>query len=91
MISTIRDNIVAASFNGDVKELQRIQMDLYKEKMKMDKFFTYFLEKFERKMDPENVDTPIWNLYRTKTKEYSQIDDAIRTTKYYLSKHSGNV
>jgi hypothetical protein len=36
------------------------------QKMKLDKFFSLFLEKYERKMDPDKTDTPIWKLYKTK-------------------------
>jgi len=57
------------------------------EKMKMDKFFSMFLEKFERKMDPDKTDTPIWNLYKTKLKEYDKLNHGIRTAEYWISKN----
>ena len=58
------------------------------ERMKMDKFFTLFLDKYERKMDPENTDTPIWKLYKTKLKEYDKIQYEIKATEYWMSKES---
>jgi hypothetical protein len=56
------------------------------EKMKLDKFFSLFLEKFERKMDPDRTDTPIWKLYKTKLKEYDKISQEMKNTKYWISK-----
>lgn len=60
--------------------------DLVIEKMKLDKFFSMYLEKFERKMDPEKTNTPIWNLYKKKLKEYDEINRNIRACDYWLSK-----
>ena len=56
------------------------------EKMKMDRFFTLFLDKFERKMDPDKTDTPVWKLYKTKLKEYEDVQRAIKLSDYYLKK-----
>jgi hypothetical protein len=56
------------------------------EKMKLDKFFSMFLEKFERKMDPDNTNTPIWKLYKTKLKEYEKVDREIKSTMYWINK-----
>lgn len=56
------------------------------EKMKLDKFFSMFLEKFERKMDSDNTDTPVWKLYKTKLKEYDKISQEIKNTHYWIAK-----
>ena len=56
------------------------------EKMKLDKFFSMFLEKFERKMDTDNTDTPIWKLYKTKLKEYDKVSQELKNTQYWISK-----
>ena len=56
------------------------------EKMKMDRFFTLFLDKFERKMDPDNTDTPVWKLYKQKSKEYSELNGVITTADVYIKK-----
>jgi hypothetical protein len=58
------------------------------ERMKLDKFFSLFLDKFERKMDPENTDTPIWKLYKTKLKEYEELQRSIKSSTYYLTRHN---
>jgi len=60
--------------------------DLQVEKMKLDKFFSMYLEKFERKMDPDNTNTPVWKLYRDKLKEYEKVDYEIKATKYWIQK-----
>lgn len=62
--------------------------NLLAERMKMDKFFTMFLEKFERKMDPDRTDTPIWKLYKQKHKEYGQLCQEIRNTNYYIQRQA---
>lgn len=59
---------------------------LLAERMKMDKFFTMFLDKFERKMDPENPNTPIWQLYKKKHSEYGKICQDLRNIDYWISK-----
>lgn len=56
------------------------------ERMKMDKFFSLFLDKFERKMDPDNTDTPIWKLYKAKLKEYEELQRSIKSSTYYLTR-----
>jgi hypothetical protein len=57
------------------------------QKMKLDKFFSMFLEKYERKMDPDKTDTPIWKLYKTKLKEYDKLNHGIRTAEYWITKN----
>lgn len=88
MTTNYQTSIVEASYAGDVTKLSNIQAQLYGEKMKLDKFFSMFLEKFERKMDPENTDTPVWKLYKTKLKEYDDVEHALKSTKYYIAKYS---
>jgi len=60
--------------------------DLQVQKMKLDKFFSLYLEKFERKMDPDKTDTPIWKLYKTKLKEYGALNQEIKNTEYWIFK-----
>ena len=88
MTTNDQTSSVEASYAGDVAKLSNIQAQLYGEKMKLDKFFSMFLEKFERKMDPENTDTPVWKLYKTKLKEYDDVEYALKSTKYYIAKYS---
>ena len=60
--------------------------ELVVQRMKMDRFFTLFLDKFERKMDPDKPNTPIWKLYKSKTKEYSELESVIKTADIYIKK-----
>jgi hypothetical protein len=56
------------------------------EKMKLDKFFSMFLEKFERKMDADKTDTPVWKLYKAKLKEYEKVNQELKATDYWIKK-----
>lgn len=56
------------------------------EKMKLDKFFSMFLEKFERKMDADKTDTPVWKLYKSKLKEYDKVNQELKATEYWIKK-----
>lgn len=76
---------------NSLEEVLEIQRTLYTEKMKLDKFFSMFLEKFERKMDADETDTAIWKLYNAKLKEYDAIQRGIRTSTYYANKRSANI
>ena len=72
----------AYNFNG----IQTIHGKLLAERMKMDKFFSMYLDKFERNMDPEKTKTPIWNLYKKKLNEYEDLTRTIKAAEYYLKK-----
>jgi hypothetical protein len=80
------EQIVNASTYGDKETIQKLHNSLIREKMKMDKFFTLFLDKFEKKMDAENPNTPVWQLYKTKSNEYAKLNQTIRAAEYYLQK-----
>lgn len=60
--------------------------ELIVQKMKLDKFFSLYLEKFERKMDSNKPDTPIWKLYKVKLKEYGALNQEIKNTEYWIFK-----
>jgi hypothetical protein len=60
--------------------------DLQIQKMKLDKFFSMFLEKFERQMDADKTDTPVWKLYKNKLKEYEKVDHELKATQYWINK-----
>ena len=57
------------------------------ERMKMDRFFSLFLDKFERKMDPENTNTPIWKLYKKESERYNRVCQEIRNMEYWIKKN----
>ena len=69
-----------------MNDLMALKHDLVVKKMKLDKFFSMYLEKFERKMDPDNTDTQIWKLYKAKLKEYGDIAQQLRNTDYYIKR-----
>jgi hypothetical protein len=71
---------------NQVDKLTQLHTHLVLERMKLDKFMSMFLDKFERKMSYEDTDTPIWDLYRKKSDEYSKLSQLINTANYYLSK-----
>lgn len=73
-------------YNMNMNEMKTKLNDLQVQKMKLDKFFSMYLEKFERKMDPDNTNTPIWKLYKDKLKEYDKVDYEIKATKYWMQK-----
>ena len=55
-------------------------------KMKLDKFFSMFLDKCGGKMDPDKTNTPEWKLYRAKLKEYGDLNTSIKTVQYRISR-----
>jgi hypothetical protein len=67
-------------------ELLSDKANLQIEKMKMDRFFSMFLDKFGDKMDHEKPGTKIWQLYKSKLKEYDAINVKIRHLEYWISK-----
>lgn len=75
-------------YNTSMTELLNKRHELLIKKMKMDKFFSLFLEKFERKMDPEKPNTPIWKLYKEKMKEYGVLSQEIKNIEYWITKAS---
>jgi hypothetical protein len=78
--------IVACASDRNPAGIQNIYTELLTDRMKLDKFFTMYLDKFERKMDPEKTNTPIWALYKKKLKEYGELQQTIKAAEYYLKK-----
>jgi len=67
-------------------EYQEKLNGLHIKRARLDKFFTMFLDRYSHKMDPENVDTPVWKLYRKSLAEYDALSKEITATKYWLTK-----
>ena len=61
--------------------------ELLMQKMKMDKFFTMYLDKFDKQMDAEKPNTPVWKLFKQKSAEYSKLNQEIRNVEYWIKKH----
>lgn len=58
------------------------------EKMKMDKYFSMFLDENEHEMNlSENYDSPAWKTYREKLKYYDEVERFLTKSRYYLSKN----
>ena len=76
----------ASEVSHDKTKLQELLNEVIIQKMKMDKFFSMFLEKFENDMDPNVLGTPIWNLYNTKMAQYKELRQLETATQYYLAR-----
>ena len=72
------------------QDLLKQQSLLLADKMKMDKFFSMYLDKVGSKMDPDVPDTPVWKLYKQKLNEYESLSRRIKLLDYYI-KGSSNV
>lgn len=72
--------------SADRVMLFKMKHDLVIEKMKLDRFFSVFLEQYE--MDEENLDTPEWHTYREMTKEYDRIDRLLKTADFYIKQNA---
>ncbi len=58
------------------------------EKMKMDKYFSVFLDEHEHEMNlSENYDSPAWQTYKQKMKDYDVIERFVNQSRYYLNKN----
>ena len=71
---------------ADKESLKTMYSNLLKERMRQDKFFSMFLEKFERKMDHDKADTPIWKFYKKKREHYANIASLIKSAEYQMRK-----
>lgn len=68
-------------------ELITEKHDLQMEKMKLDRFFSMYLDKFGSKMDHEKPNTKIWTLYKSKLKEYEEVSRKIKHLDYWIAKN----
>lgn len=78
---TFRD--IAAA---DRAQLFELKSQLVIDKMKLDRFFSVFLDRFE--MDEENLNTPEWFTYREMTKEYDRVDRLLKSADYYINQNA---
>lgn len=56
------------------------------EKMKLDRFFSMFLDKFGDDMDPKSPNTKVWTLYKSKLNDYEKVSQSIKRLDYWISK-----
>jgi hypothetical protein len=80
------DKFSLCAMDRDVKSLERIYIELIKQRTVLDRWFDKYLDMFHKKMDAENPNTPIWKLYNQKSNEYSELNRVITTASVYLNK-----
>jgi len=80
------NKIVSLATEGKYEDIKDVRHELLIERMRMDKFFSKYLDKVGNKMDPNTPNTPIWKLYRTKMREYGELDQTIKAADYYIKK-----
>lgn len=61
--------------------------ELLVQKMKLDKFFTMYLDKFDKQMNCENTNTPVWKLFKQKSAVYTKLCQDIRNVEYWIKKY----
>lgn len=66
-------------------ELLQLKNALLIRRMKMDKFFTTFLDLYE--LDENDTSTPEWMTYHVMTERYNTTERLIRAADYHLKKH----
>lgn len=64
------------------EELQIKKQEFIIEKMKLDKFFSDFLN--DNILDHDHPDTPEWKEYKSKLQEYKLVNENIRWSNFYL-------
>lgn len=67
---------------SNLAELQAVYAKLSVDRMKLDRFFTVFLD--NAVMDQDDPDSDDWITYREMLKNYDQVKSLIKTTEYYL-------
>lgn len=75
-------------YNMTVNEMKDELSKLTIDRMKLDKFFSMFLDKFGGKMDLKKTDTQVWKLYKLKMKEYGALQVSIKTLEYRIKRVS---
>lgn len=71
--------------SSNPEELSVIKGNLVVEKMRLDKFFSNFLDQHELRED--ELETPEWQQYHSMYKEYETINALIASTEFYIRKH----
>lgn len=64
--------------------------ELVNERHKLDRWFNKYLDLFSEKMSCVDKSDPVWKLYDSKSKTYSEISKDIKTVEY-LIKRDANV
>lgn len=67
---------------ANTTELANIRDALVAEKMKLDKFFTAFLDNAD--LDNDDLDNPEWTVYHEMLKEYDRVSSQLQNVTYRL-------
>ena len=70
--------------HSNYSQLKTLREELIIEKMKMDKYFTIFLD--NNPLRDDVLDTPEWSEYHAKFKEYHILNTLLKTTDFYLKR-----
>lgn len=65
--------------------LCEIKNNLIVQKMKLDRFFSVFLDSVE--LSEENVGDDDWTTYREMLKDYNEVEHLLRTADYYIGQY----
>lgn len=85
--SKIEHDIVTAHLYNNREAINDIYIDLINLKAKLDRWFNKYLDMFDEKMSTVTNSDPVWKLYHSKSEEYSDVTQTIKTAEYYLKKH----
>jgi hypothetical protein len=72
----------------ELKELNKLNQELIRDKMSLDEFFSDFLSK--KVLNHGVTDTPEWVAYKTKFLEYQELSSLIGWSNYYIERLSLN-
>lgn len=86
----IESEIFKLTLNRDVNGLRDLKATMESERKKLDVWFDRYLDMFDKDMKPEEGETAIWQLYRKKYREYSDVDYMITRLDYQVDKVGKN-
>ena len=86
--SKIEQDIVMAYTFNNTSAIKEIYIDLINVKAKMDRWFNKYLDMFDEKMSEVNNSDPVWKLYHSKSEQYYDVTQTIKTAEYYLKKNN---
>jgi len=70
---------------GERKNIEILCEDLRNKRDELNQFFEEYLELFDEKMSAEpNQKSPVWKAYKTRYKEWEDINSDLKTATYYL-------
>ena len=84
--SHIENQIATAHLYNEKEKITVIYYDLINLKAKLDRWFNKYLDMFDEKMNSSTRSDPVRKLYHTKSEEYSDVVQTIKTAEYFLRK-----